>query len=128
MKVECININGELLSDDYRIAGFTKQTIFDVNLSSEYVIYGVCIWRKLVLFLVVDETSKPNWYPAGLFKVVDTQFPSSWQFTRYNNKDERHVEAILGYPELLEKDHYIGLIEREEDALKIFYKRKFDID
>lgn len=127
MKAKCISSDGNILSEKYHKIGFTGDSKFDIEIDSEYSIYGVCWWRDLLLFLVYDSTCSPNWYPSEFFKVFEDRVPNNWRFTTYN-KDEYSVKAVLGYPELLNESHYNGLIEREESALEFFRQIKSEID
>ncbi len=72
---------------------------------------------------------RPNWYPAGWFTLVENSIPSSWIFG-YNNQPESHQAwAIWGYPELVtQPTHIASLIEREEQAILIFFERAGEID
>jgi hypothetical protein len=127
MKLKCICDNGENLLEGHHSIGFTSNSVFDIALNIEYIAYGACVWRGLVLYLIHDNTDNPNWYPAELFEVIDNQLSIYWKFITYN-KDEYSVKAILGYPELLEENHYNGIIERIPNELEIFYEAKAYID
>jgi hypothetical protein len=123
MKAKCIASNGIKLSKQCHDIGFTSDSNFDIKLDSEYIIYGVCIWRQVILYLLEDDTSYPNWYPSELFLLTLNQVPTNWKFATYQG-DEYSVKAVLGYPALISESHYTGLIEREEKALKIFKEMK----
>jgi hypothetical protein len=123
MKAKCINSSGIELSKQCHDLGFTPDSKFDIRLDSEYIIYGICIWRQVILYLLEDDTFSPNWYPSGLFYLILNQVPTNWQFATYEG-DEYSVKAVLGYPDLINESHYTGLIERDEKALKIFQEMK----
>lgn len=121
MKVICEFSNGQNLSEEYWEIGFSKKTIFDVNIGSEYLVYGISLWRKQFFYLICDEYNLPNWYPAEIFKVVDNRISKNWKFKLSEFYDEYSVEALIGYPELIDiENHYAELIERDSEALKIF--------
>lgn len=68
----------------------------------------------------------PSWYPAEVFIMEDTLLPIEWYF-RYQNSDE--LSAIWGFQELVIEEQYLDeLIEREDRAIRIFLKRKKEID
>lgn len=121
MKVICKFCDGQKLSKKHLQAGFSNDTSFDVGINSEYLVYGVSIWRNIIFYLICDDYKLPNWYPAEIFKLIDSHIPNNWKFTFNENSDEYSVEAIFGYPELIDiEDHYVGLIERDKVALEIF--------
>lgn len=127
MKIQCKSSDGKKLSNKCQELGFTVNSDFDITLDREYVVYGVCIWRNVILYLISDDIDNPNWYPAELFSVIDSKISDGWSFTTYDD-GEYDVEATLGYPQLLDKSHYVKLIERESEALKIFFQEKSRMD
>ena len=129
MIVKCLYKTISNLSDDYLQAGYTKESVFDIKLESEYTIYGISLWKGITLYLVFDETNMPNWYPANLFCITDKSIPPNWFFSfEYENINDA-VHSILGYKELIDiESHFNDLIDRKKSALEIFYKRKHQID
>jgi hypothetical protein len=127
MKVKCISTDGKTLPQECHNLGYTNDSVFNIRINSEYAIYGVCWWRGILLYLACDETLKPNWYPANLFSIIETKVPENWEFNTINS-DEYSTKVVLGYPELLIESHYNGLIERNQDDLKIFYREKSIVD
>ncbi|MCM3381549.1 hypothetical protein CHH77_20805 [Shouchella clausii] len=126
MKVLCKENTGlNLLETTYEI-GYTKETVFGLDKNKNYTIYGICQWRKSLHFLIMGEEGNfPSWYPAELFNVIDNMLPLEWYFDYYVGRD---ISAVWGYKELLDDNHFDELMERNKDAVKVFLKRKQEID
>ena len=101
--------------------------LFDVRVGEKYDIFGQAIFNKKLLYLIdPDDASKPNWYPAELFEMVDGTLPETWEFDCFPDQFGSDLGAIWGYRELVcDPDHFNELAERTPDALLIFanYKR-----
>jgi hypothetical protein len=127
MKIECIASNNCQLPREYYSIGYTSKTRFDITLGFRYTVYAMCIWQKILMYLICDDYDLPNWYPAIIFEVDDKKIPTHWQFNYFNNGES--IEAIWGYPQIVEqKAHYSSLIERDQDALTVFFNAKAEID
>ncbi|WP_107670452.1 hypothetical protein [Cyanothece sp. BG0011] len=124
MKIKYIFFDDYRFSEEHYAVGFSNETKFDITPNYEYEVYGMCIWRKILMYLLCDDYNLPCFYPSELFKVVQYELPTYWKFTTYDN-DEYSAKAIWGYPELVDDDnHYIALQERDKAALKIFLDMK----
>lgn len=128
MKVKCIANTGAGFSE-YTInhMGCSKETRLPLHIDKIYIVYGQMIYRGMLQYLIkgTDE-NLPSWYPAEIFKMEDTLLPLEWYF-RYQYSDE--VSAIWGFHELVNDEHFIeNLIEREDKAIRIFLRRKKEID
>lgn len=87
----------------------------------------MCIWQKILMYLICDDSDLPSWYPAIIFEVDDRRIPTHWQFNYFNNSES--IEAIWGYPQIVEqKAHYSGLIERDHNTIAVFFNAKAEID
>ena len=127
MKVVCTSNSGGSLSDKYLKSGYTDSSVFDLQPQLEYSVYGICIWRNLLLYLVVGEGSLPHWDPAELFQVIDSRIPESWYFAFFGYSEE--LNAIWGYSELVNNEKYFDQLSNLEDpAVEIFHVRKREID
>ncbi len=128
MKVKCIANTG---------AGFSKYTLSHMGCSVNtrlplrvneiYAVYGQMLYRGILKYLIkgTDE-NLPSWYPAEIFEMVDPQLHFEWYF-RYLKDEE--ISAVWGFNELVNDEKYIdSLIEREDAAIRIFLKRKKEID
>ncbi len=114
---------------------YAPETAYELSIGKTYTVYGQCLVEACLLYLIDVQDrqglSHPSWYPASLFEVIDSSIPRAWEF-RYRNQKEAarfKAAAIWGYPELaISDDHYVGLIERESEAMRIFLRRKAEID
>jgi hypothetical protein len=127
MRVLSIGNSGANLSEKHYEHGFTRASELDLQAGKEYVVYGISLWKGLMIYLVIGEGSNPHWYPAELFRLVKNELPPTWYFAFFRNGAD--VNAIWGYSELVNsEDHFDALSDLDEDALKIFWSRKKEID
>jgi hypothetical protein len=122
MRITCMANLGESLPDSYLAIGYTKESIFHVKIASEYLVYGIAVYRGIVLFLLLDDVNLPNWYPADLFSIADPKIPANWLSAVYPRNMEG-LNFLIGYKALIADDlHYDALLERAPEALKIFHE------
>lgn len=128
MRVECVSVSaGDLRSEHYAV-GYTTESAFDQTLvaGKTYIVHGVSVWVHGLVHYLLDpsDSAAPVWYPAELFRVLDARVPASWRF--WHRPDATfHVIAIIGYQELVEDtSHYDGLLERNGEALRVFWARR----
>lgn len=129
MKVTCIENSGKFLSEKALMLGNTVETIFELEIGTNYFVYGIIIWKGVLHYLVIDqEGNLPSWYPAEIFHVSNNLLPLEWYFNYYSELDH-DISAIWGYKELVvDEDHFDNLIERESEAIKVFLKRKVELE
>ena len=128
MKVKCIYITGESLSQKFIDIGWTKQSQMYLKINQEYEVYGMYYYSGIFKYLVVEDDSSPNWYPSEIFEIVNNKIPTWWYFDMIDNP-KGGIEALWGYDELINnEDHYDNLINREKVDLEIFHKRKKTIE
>lgn len=128
MKVKCIASTGDkLLLSTINNSGDSPETRYPLKVGEVYVVYGQHIYKSVLSYLLIGTYENlPSWYPAELFEVVDSMLPIEWYY-QYDAKSV--LSAIWGYNELvLTENHYDDLIEREDKAIRIFLKRKKEID
>lgn len=128
MKVTCIANRGkDLLPESLEIRN--SKTEYHLQIGKLYVVYGISLWRGRLSYLVSDAPhDSPNWYPIELFKIVDHSLPSNWHFNFYGYGEKHFLNALWGYEELLNLDHYDNILEREGKDLLLFFKRKQEIN
>lgn len=98
-----------------------------IEIGKEYFIMGIAMWRNTLMYLI-DENMKPDWYSANLFEVSDNKIPYPWFFKNFSKGEVPNVEFFCGYHELcLEENHYDKLLDRNEQALKIYFDRKEEL-
>lgn len=132
MLVECFSTSGKSLAGHLRILGETDDTDFSpLVVGTQYKVYGLMFYANRTDFLVCPIQSAPMWVPSNLFSILDDALPEKWGciFTEntkgYSDLFECFgIHAICGYFDLVRSyDHYIGLLEREPEALKIFQQQ-----
>lgn len=122
MNVQCTHQHGDSIPDEVIALGNTQSTRFDVAYGRDYVVFAISVWKGVIHYLVVnDQTDRPDWFPAHLFRVADPQLPPNWSFAIVKHPGLEGL-GIWGYSKLSREDgqHYIDLIERAPDALQIF--------
>ncbi len=125
----CVHSTGKGLGPPSRGHFYSTETVFHVQVGSEYQMLGMGIWETTLLALVCDDTGKPNWHPIGLFEFEPQRLPADWEFALYDGEaasggdvQSRWV-ARWGYSKLVrDPSHSDGLIERDPSALEIFYR------
>lgn len=139
MKVRCIYNTGEalrvyenkpLIKDELGRFGATGHTEFGLDIGKEYIVMGMILGEGTLDYLI-DDGGYASAYPYPLFEVVDNKIPSLWFFKALKNTDENYPyqEAIWGYYELVFDDaHYEKLVEMEEDAQRIYFRRKIELE
>jgi hypothetical protein len=139
MKVRCIHNTGEALrayeskelsKDELGRFGATGHTEFGLTIGKEYIVMGMLMGEGALDYLV-DDGGNISAYPYPLFEVVDSKLPSNWFFRSYKNTDENYPyqETVWGYHELVFDDsHYEKLVEGEEEAERIYFRRKIELE
>jgi hypothetical protein len=122
MKVICLANSGDALSPRHFDVGYTASSVFHITVDKEYVVYGVAMWRTLLSYLIVTN-GRPVWCPAELFKVTDPKIPEDWYFQFFSQNEEDWLNAVWGYQELIDPQHYDELANLEDNALAIFEAR-----
>jgi len=127
MVARCVIVEGEGLGEPERGLLYTDETVFHLTVGSDYLVMGMALFQTGLIVLVRDDTGRPNWYPIGLFYLVDQTIPADWEFAITDAKSAsgvgpaEGVAAQWGYRELIQTpSHHEELIERVPSALKIF--------
>lgn len=100
--------------------------IYDIDVGSTYIIYGQSIFKGKLKYLIdPQDNSRPNWYPAELFDIVDGFPGENWEFQYFPIDAKNDLGALWGYRELVrDVEHFNNLAEREETALLAFARQK----
>jgi hypothetical protein len=108
---------------------YSENTVFDVTVGQEYPVLGLGLFETVLLALVCDDTRRPNWLPAGLFEFDTQTLPGTWEFALRDGPAASGADAsnrwvaLWGYADLArEERHSDQLIERDPDALDIFFR------
>lgn len=130
MKVMCIKNSGDTFSKVLLKQGYNRDTIISLETNKEYVVYGISSLDGELDYLILAESENlPSWYPAELFEVSNPLQPLEWYFADHKKSKATTIEYMWGYKELALNDrHALGLIERENEDIEIFLKRKAEID
>lgn len=128
MKVKCIANTGIDLSLGTKALGNSNETQFSIKIGEIYTVYGQHLFKGVLGYLILGTYENlPSWYPVELFEVVDTILPLEWHFKFYGY--DNNISSMWGYKELvLDENHHDALLEREDKAIRIFLKRKKEID
>jgi len=121
-------VDYQLSRESYEL-GYTDETTFDFKANTPYTVFGICIWHGALHYLTIEhEGGLPSWYPAEIFRIYDPSLPFDWYFKYYGYNSNTGLVGVWGYKELVESyEHYIGLLERESEHIKIFLERKKEI-
>lgn len=77
------------------------------------------------LYYLIDINGKPNWFPNELFEVIDNSIPGLWFYKNFTKEQDVDIYCIWGYDEICNDDnHYDALIERDSEALEIYFQQK----
>lgn len=121
MKVKCLYNDPNNLPEK-----FLSDFNFGLQLEKEYIVTGIMKNGDQISYFI-DENGKPNFYPKEIFEVIDAQLSDAWYFREYSMDDVmyNYVQMIFGYYELcFDQNHYEDLVYRDDDALKLYIKRK----
>lgn len=129
MIAKCVRKTGASLGSPRHGNFYTAQTVFSVELGSNYHVLGLGLFETVLLALICDENRKPNWLPIGLFELDHQRLPDNWEFALLDgvaasggDSSNRWV-AKWGYEELVrDAQHSDRLIERDPIALQIFFR------
>jgi hypothetical protein len=126
MLVSCKYNSNASVPDLERVNGNLLTAKFDIMIGKHYIVFGQVLFARKLMYLVdPDEMTRPNWYPAELFDVVDGTIPNSWQFSYYAYGYSEDLGAIWGYDNLVsDPNHFNALSEREPEALLVFARQK----
>lgn len=128
MKIRCISNSGRTLSQAALDLGNSNKTQFPIRVGDVFNVYGQHIYKGVLSYLIVGTYENlPSWYPVELFEVEESMFPLEWYYQFYGY--DKLISSIWGYQELIyDEEHHDNLIEREDKAIRIFLKRKKEID
>ena len=124
MKILCHSNNPNKVSSD--VPDFN----FGLIKKKEYFVIGLLLTNNQFWFLI-DENSKPNFYPLQLFTITDILIPPNWNFKVYDECDGVYPfnkSAIWGYKELcVDLNHYEEIINRIPKALNLYFNEKIKV-
>ena len=141
MKVRCIyNAGKDLRAYEYKLLkkdelgrfGASENTQYgEIEIGKEYLVMGMIMFESYLSY-IIDDDGFISACPCQLFEVIDDKVSLSWHFRLVEKNEDiyPYVQAIWGYSELcFDKKSYERLIvEKEEEALRIYFKRKLEIE
>lgn len=136
MKVKCVANTGAALSEKQILKGNTRESAYEwLKVGKIYNVYGILLIQDTLNYLVVGEYPNAIYFePVELFKLIDNKIPPDWYFKPSIElvPAEKLIDpfsATWGYKELaIDIRHSDRLLEREPEDIKIFLKRKHEID
>ena len=132
MVVKCIYNTGKVLLDyDRKPLGASEYTTYgQLEVGEESLVMGM-IMRQGYLTYLLDSAGVISTCPSQLFEVLNNRIPTIWHFKSYTKDHFNYInrEAVWGYHELVFDDtHYESLIEMDEEAHSIYFKRKIELE
>ncbi|EMC8781285.1 hypothetical protein [Providencia rettgeri] len=137
MIIKCIFNSVKNISMDYRCLNETDETDYSfLTIGSDFTVYGLMFFSNRVDYLICLDDNYPIWVPSNLFEVNTQELPNNWSlcitYLNSNYKildDSFGIKSIISYHNLVNNiSHYIGLLERNPDDLKLFFLEKKKID
>ncbi len=126
MKIRCVYNNPESLPDNI-LSGFNH----GLELNKEYLVMGIVLADKKNWYLI-DANTRPSLFPSDIFEITDHSLSLNWFFSPIYTEDyvyPLNKNGVLGYYEfVLKKDHYEKLVDRDEEAMQIYFKRKIELE
>ncbi len=119
MIVKCTKIRAEGNNYDYQF----------LTVGESYSVYGIIhdLNNQLNFLITTNRDSIPFYAPSDLFIVQDGTIPSSFKAAIMSFPDGRS-RSVISYDELSTYKHHKGLIEQDDEQLKVFFERKKQID
>ncbi len=127
MKVVCIENKAYKLDCKENNFTFSRETEFAVMPGQEYIVMGIMMRKDSnALYYLIDEYHNPHWIPYIAFEISDNKIFIDWSVAILDKaKSTGTIFYISGFKELCNDDDYHdALIEGEQWALEIYYKRK----
>jgi len=132
MKVKCLYNTGEVLMGyPSKPMGITKSTEYGLlKIDKEYIVMGIILGEGVLGYLI-DDGGIISACPYQLFEIKENKLPPNWYFKAFAEGEGvyPYQEAIWGYKELvLNEGHYEKLIEQEDEAMRIYFRRKVEFE
>jgi hypothetical protein len=102
---------------------------FGLEIGKVYQVMGMATYRDTnCLYYLIDEDGRPDWFPYVLFTVSDNVLPKNWYIKLYDQNLPGDIFSLVGFKELCNDDFYVRLVEREEKAMRIYFRRKIELE
>ena len=103
---------------------------YGLEIGKEYLVTGILTFKQSDdLYYLVDENGRPSWFPYQIFETVNNELPRNW-FVKVNlGNDYVDYKNLIGFNELCnDEDFFNQLLEREETAMQIYFRRKIELE
>jgi hypothetical protein len=130
MKVICKENKATNLDPKEVTIVHSNDTYFPVTKGGEYIVMGMVIYKTSnCIYYLVNNLGRPHWIPYQLFDISDNQLPPHWFMKIFDKKTSPGgLFYLSGFDELCNNDDFHdALIESEQWALDIYFKRKDEI-
>lgn len=135
MRITCIKIDSyglnlrdisTILTNDFDFSDGG----YGLEINREYVVMGMVIYKNSpCIYYLIDVNGTPDWFPSVLFKISDNTLPFNWCFGFYAEIVDVNIYAIWGFQELCTDDSfYDKLMDRDKDAIQVYFKRKLELE
>ncbi|PTT02548.1 hypothetical protein DBR11_04475 [Pedobacter sp. HMWF019] len=129
MKIKCLYNTGEILMNSQRKPKYVSENTkySQLKIGEEYLVLGILMIDGLLYYLV-DDGGIISECPSLLFCIIDNKLPDDWFFSNIEN-EYTEIEAVWGYYELVfDPQHYSKLINMDEEAHRIYYRKKMGME
>lgn len=114
-----------LLPEQFGKFGASEYTQYGFSVGEEFFVVGMLLTEGNLRYLINSDRLVGT-YPYQLFEVVDTRLPTGWCFNAFPSNQK---QAVWGYQEwCFDPKHHEALIEMDDDAHLIFFKRKIELE
>lgn len=133
MIVECRYISGADVPAEIRFPGESSETRYEpLKIGVRYNVYGILFYQRRVDYLIDGGVTGPYWMPACLFSITDPCISFEFQVADLTVAEDYRwlcegygARFLIAYKELARSSkHFEGLIERDTDVLRDFYRHK----
>lgn len=105
---------------------------FDYGLiqNKEYLVTGIMTFKQSNdLYFLVDENGRPSWFPFQIFETTNNELPKNWYIKVNLGNDYVDYKNLIGFSELCNnKDYFNLLLERDEEAMHVYFRRKIELE
>lgn len=124
MKVIC-NYNDPLSLPE----GIPDDFDYGLEIGKEYIVMGIITYKgSNCLYYLVDTNGRPGWFPFMIFSLKENILPSNWFLKVNGDKENSDIFSLIGFEELCNDIlYYDNLTNREEEAMRIYFKRKIEL-
>lgn len=137
MFVECKSICGKDVPIESRFVGDSDDSSYEPLVPSGiYAVSALLIYKNRLDYLISVNGQSPSWFPSSLFFTQDSSIDANLRFVDLTTISDYSwlcenfgARYMIGYSELTESfAHFTGLLERNFEALSIFFERQKNLE